>query len=116
MSGVMLFVPKLNGSRTVRSMVSNMKKSYGVPFCAYDLSLEENAVKSINCRNHVTGRIPFVSIAKVVETRSVLALFTNHQHLVAFDRAKLTSETRAQILQAIEAGNPSVEKHLLKKK
>lgn len=92
--------PNWRAGRVQNAMVKNMRKTYGVPSCRFDVTLEAACIKSINVKTRETVRLPYEAFSKVVETKSGPALFTPQGHLVVFSN-KAMAEAGDQVRQII---------------
>ena len=93
--------PYLRQGKVIRSMTEIMRRTYGRPACAFDVTFEEACVRSVNVKTRETVRIPYGDFVKMVRGKTTIAIVSRKGHLVAIDRAKAGEQTCDAVLEII---------------
>ena len=94
-------LPYMRQERVIAKMLEIMRKTYGRPCCAFDVTLEESCVRSVNVRTRETVRVPYEDFVKMAQTKSVVAIVSRHGYLIVLDRAKAGEENLDAALEII---------------
>ena len=93
--------PYIRQGRVIAKMLEIMRKTYGRPSCAFDVTFEEASVRSVNVKTRETVRIPYGDFVKMARARTVIAIVSRKGHLVVIDRAKASEQTCDAVLEII---------------
>lgn len=93
--------PYIRQGRVISKMLEIMRKTYGKPSCAFDVTFEEACVRSVNVKTRETVRIPYGDFVKMARAKTVIAIVSRKGHLVVIDRAKAGEQTCDEVLAII---------------
>ena len=93
--------PYIRQGRVIAKMLEIMRKTYGKPSCAFDVTFEEACVRSVNVKTRETVRIPYGDFVKMARAKTVIAIVSRRGHLVVIDRAKAGEANCDEVLEII---------------
>ena len=93
--------PYIRQGRVIAKMLEIMRKTYGKPSCAFDVTFEEACVRSVNVKTRETVRIPYGDFVKMARAKTVIAIVSRRGHLVVIDRAKAGEANCDAVLEII---------------
>ena len=93
--------PYIRQGRVIAKMLEIMRKTYGKPSCAFDVTFEEACVRSVNVKTRETVRIPYGDFVKMARAKTVIAIVSRRGHLIVIDRAKAGEQTCDAVLEII---------------
>ena len=93
--------PYIRQERVIAKMLEIMRKTYGRPSCAFDVTFEEASVRSVNVKTRETVHIPYVDFVKMARARTVIAIVSRRGHLIVIDREKAGEQTCDEVLEII---------------
>lgn len=94
--------PAAKRSQLIDKMVRGMKRTYGRPYCTFDVTFEEENIKSINVSTRETVRMPYADFVRMKKAKRTIALLTKQGQMVALDRTKMDEATEKQALAIVE--------------
>lgn len=100
--------PYMRQSRVIANMVEILRKTYGRPSCAFDVTFEEACVRSVNVKTRETVRLPYTDFVKMVRGKTVIALVSRKGHLVVVQRARTDEATCDAVMEIIKTRCPYV--------
>ena len=93
--------PYIRQGRVIAKMLEIMRKTYGKPSCAFDVTFEEACVRSVNVKTRETVRIPYGDFVKMARAKTVIAIVSRRGHLVVIDRAKAGEANCDAVLEIV---------------
>lgn len=90
--------PAVKRRKLIDRMVKGMKKTYGRPYCTFDVTFEEENIKSINVSTRETVRMPYADFRRIKKAKYNIAMVTKQGQMVVIDRTKMDEGTEKQVL------------------
>lgn len=104
-AAIMLFFllgqPYLRQGRVIEQMIKIMNKTYGKPAASFDVTFEDEAIKSINVATRETVRIPYADMRRMKQGKTVIALVSRRGHLIVLERRYMDEATTDAVLSLI---------------
>ena len=93
--------PAAKRMRLIDRMMKGMKKTYGRPYCSFDVTFEPENIKSISVETRETVRMPYEDFRRFKKAKNTIAMVTRLGQMVVLDRTKMDEATEKAVLDII---------------